>query len=62
MEERLDRAVSNARWVESWPRVAIQHLAIFSSDHNPILVESTSTKGEEKKWGHMYHFEIVLAQ
>lgn len=36
--ERLDRAIENDSWVESFPNCSITHFSILKSDHKPLLM------------------------
>ncbi|XP_057452127.1 uncharacterized protein LOC130743933 [Lotus japonicus] len=38
IEERLDYALTNDTWDESWPSTVVHHLPRYKSDHNPILL------------------------
>lgn len=40
--ERLDRAIGNGGWVNSFPNCTISHLSRIKSDHQPILLSIKS--------------------
>jgi len=37
VEERLDRALGNASWFQSFPNAKVENLVVSTSDHYPIL-------------------------
>ncbi|XP_027093505.1 uncharacterized protein [Coffea arabica] len=41
--QRLDRALTNAAWVEAYPINRVSHLARGRSDHSPLLIKCCST-------------------
>jgi hypothetical protein len=41
IKERLDRGIANSQWVHLFPHFAVKHLPAQSSDHNPILLNTT---------------------
>uniref|UniRef100_A0A803LX10 Endonuclease/exonuclease/phosphatase domain-containing protein n=1 Tax=Chenopodium quinoa TaxID=63459 RepID=A0A803LX10_CHEQI len=45
IRERLDKALANAKWMESYPNTHVFHLPRTYSDHCPILVDSNPLKG-----------------
>jgi hypothetical protein len=42
IKERLDRGIANSQWVHLFPHFAIQHLPAQISNHNPILLDTSS--------------------
>ncbi|CAN1165506.1 hypothetical protein LINPERHAP2_LOCUS26193 [Linum perenne] len=38
LKERIDRAVSNACWVQAFPQTLVSHLPRIKSDHCPIFI------------------------
>ncbi|KAL2936222.1 Exodeoxyribonuclease III [Bienertia sinuspersici] len=38
IRERLDRAITNTKWLEAFPKTKVMHLTRTYSDHCPILV------------------------
>jgi hypothetical protein len=43
IKERLDRGIANPLWVQLFPHYSVQHLPTHSSDHNPILLNTSPT-------------------
>ncbi|XP_027178008.1 uncharacterized protein LOC113777167 [Coffea eugenioides] len=43
--QRLDRALTNGRWMEAYPVSRVSHLARGCSDHAPLLVKCTPRMG-----------------
>ncbi|XP_026439065.1 uncharacterized protein LOC113337670 [Papaver somniferum] len=40
VEKRLDRAMSNEKWIELFPKSTIHHLIARGSDHSPIIIKT----------------------
>lgn len=40
VEKRLDRAMSNEKWIELFPKSTIHHLIARGSDHSPIILKT----------------------
>jgi hypothetical protein len=40
IKERLDRGITNPKWVHLFPHFSVRHLPAQSSDHNPILLDT----------------------
>jgi hypothetical protein len=40
IKECLDRGIANSNWVHLFPHYSIQHLLAYSSDHNPIVLNT----------------------
>ena len=55
IKERIDRAMVNVIWLESFPRTQVFNLPIVGSDHGPILVDSDFRDGKSKK---QFKFEL----
>jgi endonuclease/exonuclease/phosphatase family metal-dependent hydrolase len=47
IEERLDRAFANTNWLMLYPDVRLQKLLTSHSDHNPILLNTSATRGND---------------
>ena len=43
IKECLDRGIANPFWVHLFPHFFVRHLPAQSSDHNPIILDTTST-------------------
>jgi hypothetical protein len=43
IKERLDRGISTSHWVHLFPHYSVQHLPAYSSDHNPIILNTAPT-------------------
>jgi hypothetical protein len=43
IKERLDRGIANSHWVHLFPHYSVQHLPAYSSDHNPIILNTVPT-------------------
>jgi hypothetical protein len=41
IKERLDRGLASSRWVHIFPSFSVLHFPAFSSDHNPILLNTS---------------------
>jgi len=41
IRERLDRGIANSNWIHSFPSYSITHLPAHSSDHYPLLLNSS---------------------
>lgn len=39
VEERLDRALANPKWIACFPNVRLQNLVASHSNHTPILLQ-----------------------
>lgn len=60
VEERLDYALVNDKWLELCPVTRITHLPRYRSDHNPIqLVCSTRRRKEGVRRECLFRFEEV---
>jgi hypothetical protein len=40
IKERLDRGFANTDWIKLFPSYSIVHLPSYSSDHNPIILDT----------------------
>ncbi|XP_059432574.1 uncharacterized protein LOC132165893 [Corylus avellana] len=40
IKERLDRGIANSHWIHLFPHFSVQHLPAYSSDHNPIILDT----------------------
>ena len=49
IKERIDRAMVNVIWLESFPKTHVFNLPIVGSDYGPILVDSDFRDGKSKK-------------
>jgi hypothetical protein len=54
IKERLDRGLSNHRWIHLFPNAKISHLPALDSDHNPLLF---STLGDFPSLPKPFKFE-----
>ncbi|KAK2414457.1 hypothetical protein QL285_037046 [Trifolium repens] len=54
IEERLDRAMANSKWLMCFPAVKLQNLIASHSDHSSILLHNTPTSRN----GHSYSFRF----
>ncbi|PKI69326.1 hypothetical protein CRG98_010327 [Punica granatum] len=54
IRERLDRAISNINWRLLFPKASVLHLPAVSSDHNPLLL---NTSGERYRKPKLFKFE-----
>lgn len=54
--ERLDRALANADWCNSFPNAKLYHLNSSSSDHSPILL---NTHDRDQRKPHIFIYEIA---
>lgn len=48
IQERLDRGVGNSDWLSLFPHASILHLPAISSDHSPILLNTSITVSQPK--------------
>ncbi|XP_057444657.1 uncharacterized protein LOC130736903 [Lotus japonicus] len=63
IQERLDYALVNERWLDLWPISDVTHLPRHRSDHNPILLFcGTRRRSEPHGRVHMFRFEEVWLQ
>ncbi|XP_057440277.1 uncharacterized protein LOC130732189 [Lotus japonicus] len=63
VEERLDYALVNDKWLEQWPVSHVSHLPRYRSDHNPIRMWfGVRRKQEETRRERMFRFEEVWLQ
>ncbi|KAK7255554.1 hypothetical protein RIF29_28967 [Crotalaria pallida] len=65
IEEHLDRAFSNNAWSKVWNYSMVSHLPRYSSDHCPIILDSSMrTNGDvrRKKKKRLYRFEQYWLQ
>jgi hypothetical protein len=42
IKERLDREIANSHRIHLFPHFSIQHLLAHSSDHNPIMLDTSN--------------------
>lgn len=42
--QRIDRVIASSSWVSSFPKAAVINLPKFTSDHNPIILNSNGFK------------------
>ena len=54
IKERLNRIFSNDKWRILFPRAAVRHILISTSDHSPILLLS---EGEDRNIKRPFKFE-----
>jgi hypothetical protein len=45
IRQRLDRAISNGKWMKMHPGAVLQHLGYIRSDHRPILLDTEYQMG-----------------
>ncbi|XP_057444455.1 uncharacterized protein LOC130736669 [Lotus japonicus] len=63
IQERLDYALVNERWLDLWPISDVTHLPRHRSDHNLILLFcGTRRRSEPRGRVHMFRFEEVWLQ
>jgi hypothetical protein len=55
IEERLDRAMANSKWLMCYPMVKLQNLIASHSDHSPILLQNSPTSSNRR--GYSFRFE-----
>lgn len=58
VQERLDRAICNYRWMRLFPNSHIWHLPRSRSDHNPILVGDRESQRQRR---HVDNFRVQAA-
>ncbi|XP_028804741.1 uncharacterized protein LOC114759691 [Neltuma alba] len=46
---RLDRVLSNEKWLEKNPSTQVMHLPKVQSDHRPLLIKSTASKPQAQR-------------
>ena len=56
IKERLDRAFSNTEWRTIFPRASVYHFPATSSDHNPIILNSSGFESSNPK---PFRFEAI---
>ncbi|KAL8158598.1 hypothetical protein V2J09_000135 [Rumex salicifolius] len=60
IQERLDLAFANEKWLEKFPNVAVCHLDQCRSDHTPIKIEfDTEVIEDQSRIPHPYQFEAM---
>ncbi|XP_057428472.1 uncharacterized protein LOC130721892 [Lotus japonicus] len=63
IEERLDYALVNDAWDETWPITVVHHLSKHKSDHNPILLTcGARRKRKELGRARLFRFEEIWLQ
>lgn len=63
VEERIDYALVNDKWLEQWPVTHVSHLPRYRSDHNPIrLVCGTRRRSTGTRRERVFRFEEVWLQ
>lgn len=63
MEERLDYALINDKWLKQWHVTHVSHLPRYISDHNPIrLVCGVRRKQLMTRRERLFRFEEVWLQ
>jgi hypothetical protein len=55
--ERLDGAVANLEWSDTWRDVGVETLACCSSDHLPLLLSMNKSGALGKKNWRPFRFE-----
>lgn len=58
IRERLDRGIENPNWTLFFPNTKIKHLPIYSSDHAPLLLDTSASK----TFFHSFKFEEFWAR
>jgi hypothetical protein len=43
IKEHLDRGIATSHWVHLFSHYSVQHLPTYSSDHNPIILNTAPT-------------------
>jgi hypothetical protein len=41
IKERLDRGIVSSSWLHAFPAISITHLPAYTSDHNPLLLNTS---------------------
>jgi hypothetical protein len=41
IKERLDMSIANSQWIHYYPSYSVTHLPAYSSDHNPLLLNTS---------------------
>lgn len=63
IEERLDFALVNGVWDSIWPRTHTHHLQRFQSDHSPIVIQCSFSRGRRRrgkqKRSRLFRFEEI---
>ena len=59
IRERLDRALVNLLWEETYPCSQVQNLPAVRSDHSPLIM---NIEYHDKKAPRKFKFEIVWAE
>ncbi|XP_050379552.1 uncharacterized protein LOC126796881 [Argentina anserina] len=59
LQERLDRCLTNDKWIIDWPSSCLTHLARIGSDHNPILLSAELVIGKRRS---TFKFEAAWAE
>lgn len=54
--ERLDRAVANIEWINTFPHAKLYHLTSSTSDHSPILLDTHDESQPPRK---LFRYEIA---
>lgn len=56
-KERLDRAITNSRWRESFPASIITHLFSHASDHAPLILQTKTDRGLRGRGANEFKFK-----
>jgi hypothetical protein len=56
IKERLDRCIATNQWIQHFPYFSITHLPALNSDHNPLLLD-TSTRSHSLSLSRPFRFE-----
>ncbi|XP_057444580.1 uncharacterized protein LOC130736815 [Lotus japonicus] len=57
IEERIDRALANSNWQQSWKSIQVTHIPRFDSDHSPITISCSLKQKKKRKRVRLYRFE-----
>ncbi|KAL2905274.1 hypothetical protein RDABS01_003984, partial [Bienertia sinuspersici] len=59
VRERLDHFVASSSWCQIYPRVWVEHLLRYKSDHSPIVLRFTKKGTKKHKRGKIFKFEAA---
>ena len=63
IQERLDRMLCNQAWRDLFPFSSVSHLALWGSDHRPLLskVRRSCDVSRDERSRARFHFEMAWA-
>ncbi|OMO50989.1 reverse transcriptase [Corchorus capsularis] len=59
IKERIDRALVNLDWMETYPKSQVFNLPIIGSDHSPLLIDTNVVDGKATK---LFKFEVMWTE